>query len=634
MPPRIRSALLARFVPGAPFSAATAARRGVFAACLAAVLALPLRADAQQAAFVQALTEVTAAIEGTFGDEGARVQPALDRLAAALAAWDRELDAAAASLRATLPNAGPATIIERRVTLGRQYADRGRLADALSEFDAAVALDPSRVDVHVLRGLALRESGRTAEAIAVFRTARAMDPGNTVTAYFLFHELAISGDANGAREAAGAVAAAYLNLSREQQQTKSAPFTQIARLSTDATGPPLVPLGIYRQAYGHIVRREYERAIAAFRQAAAIDLLVSDSAAGSAWMSRAIGALRQGRLGEARSLLEQSAPADSSEAHRVLGLVYWADSNHAKAIAELTTAIERAPRNERARLALSRVLTSAGRDADAELALQETLRVLPESALARWWLASAYERVNRFADARRELARAAASAVSGESHLHASVGRLASSAADVAGAIDAFQRAVHAQPNDPALHRALAQALVQHDRADEAVAQFVAALLIDPRDAEALAGIGQIHLDAGRNAEAAAVLRRATDLSPGNSEARYAFANALVRLGRTEEAAQHFARVEQAQRQMLADRRRTMSADVLKEEAALRVAEGQLESAVTLYEKALAVAADPALYGRLADLYAKVGRPLDAARARAMYEAALQGGRATESPAR
>jgi tetratricopeptide (TPR) repeat protein len=613
--------------------AGNSGRRGVVAACVGAVLLLPVRADAQQADFFRALAEVTAAIEGTFGDEGARVRPALDRMTAALTAWDREIAAAEASLRASLPDAPASNIAARRVSLARQYADRGRLDDALSELDAALGLDPRRVDAHVLRGLTLRESGRTADAIAAFRTARAMDPRHAVTAYVLFHELALSGDVDAARAAAGAVAAAYRDFPREQPEAKSAPFIRIARLSPDATAP-LVPLWIYRQAYGHIVRREYERAIAAFRQAAALDPLVSDSAAGSAWMARAIGALRAGRLDEARSLLERSATADSSEVHRALGLVSWAASDHEKAIAELSTAIQRAPRNERARLALSRVLASAGRDADAERTLQETLRLLPESALARWWLASAYERVNRFTDAQQELERVARSAVAGESHLHAAVGRLASSAADVPGAIDAFGRAVNAQPNDPALHKLLARALAQQDREDEAIARFVAALLIDPRDAEALAGIGQIHLDAGRNAEAATVLRRATDLAPAGHEARYAFANALVRLGRTEEAAQHFDKVEQAQRQMLADRRRTMSADVLKEEAALRVADGQFEAAITLYEKALALAADPALYGRLAELYAKVGRALDAARARTLSEAALRGGRTPESPAR
>ena len=606
-------------------------RRGVVAACVAVGLVLPFRADAQQANFFRALGELTVAIEGTFGDEGSRIQTELDTLAAALTAWDRQIAATEASLLATPQGASTPNIVARRIALGRQYADRGRFAEALSHLDAASGIEPRRVDVHVLRGLVLRESGRTADAIAAFRTARALDPGNAAAAYALFHELAVSDDATATREAAAAVAAAYGNQPRDQRQTQGAPFAQLARPRTDAAAPPLVPLARYRQAYDHIVRREFEQAIVAFRQAAATDPLVGDRAAGSVEIGRAVGALRQGRLGEARSLLEPAERTDASEVFRVLGLIYWAASDPTRAIAALTTAITRAPRSERARLALSRVLESAGREADAELALQETLRVIPESARARWWLASAYERTNRVIDARQELERAVRSAVSGEHHLHATVGRMASATADFPGAVDAFLRAVHVEPNDPELHGSLGRAFAQLDREDEAIAEFVAALLIDPANAAALAGIGQIHLNAGRIAEAAAVLRRAIELAPADGEARYTFATALMRLGRADEAAEHFARVEQAQRQALADRRRTMSSDVLKEEAALRAAEGQLDAAIALYEQALAVTAEPALYARLADLYARVGRSLDAARARAMQEAALRGASAGQA---
>jgi len=351
-------------------------------------------------------------------------------------------------------------------------------------------------------------------------------------------------------------------------------------------------------------------------------------------MLHAIGALRQGRLSEARLLIQQSGRlADSSEAHRVLGLVYWAESEYDESVDELTAAIRRLPRNERARLALARVLGSAGRDADAERALQETIRVMPECALAHLWLALAYERVKRFAEARQEVELVAAAAVAGESLLHASAGRSAVTAADLPGAIDAFARAVNADLNDPAMHKFLATALMQQDRTGEAFAEFVAALLIDPQDGEAYAGIGQIDLNAGRDADAVDALRRATDLTPGNIDARYALASALERLGRSEEAAQHFARVAQAQRQMLADRRRTMSSGVLKEEAALRTSEGRFEAAIALYEKALAVEAEPAVYGRLADLYSKVGRTLDAARARAIYGKSVAGARANGSAA-
>ena len=81
------------------------------------------------------------------------------------------------------------------------------------------------------------------------------------------------------------------------------------------------------------------------------------------------------------------------------------------------------------------------------------------------------------------------------------------------------------------MHKYLAGALLQQDRADEAFVEFVAALLIDPRDADAHAGIGQIHLNAGRDDEAVTALRRAVELSPDHTEARYALATALMRLG-------------------------------------------------------------------------------------------------------
>ena len=85
---------------------------------------------------------------------------------------------------------------------------------------------------------------------------------------------------------------------------------------------------------------------------------------------------------------------------------------------------------------------------------------------------------------------------------------------------------------------------------------------------------------------------------------------------------------------MLVERRRSLSSDLLKEEAALRATEGRFETAIGLYEKALALAADPSVYARLADLYAQVGRTQDAARARAIYEKARQGGRAGGSAER
>jgi tetratricopeptide (TPR) repeat protein len=172
--------------------------------------------------------------------------------------------------------------------------------------------------------------------------------------------------------------------------------------------------------------------------------------------------------------------------------------------------------------------------------------------------------------------------------------------------------------------------------------------------------VGQIHLNAGRNAEAVDALRRATELNAGAIDAAYGLATALTRLGKTGEAVPYFERVEQVQRQRLAERRRTLSLDALREEADLRAREqdhdraaalwrqviqldprrasdhaglaaalaasGRRDAAIEEYERAATLGAEPVVYRRLADLYAAAGRPPDAARARVRYEAALRGG--------
>src|SRR6186997_1102092 len=81
--------------------------------CVLLLALVPAAATAQQAAFTQALSELTAAIDGTYGDEGALVGPAIDRMSAALAQWDREIETAAAVVRNTSQAPG---LIDRRIS--------------------------------------------------------------------------------------------------------------------------------------------------------------------------------------------------------------------------------------------------------------------------------------------------------------------------------------------------------------------------------------------------------------------------------------------------------------------------------------------------------------------------------------
>lgn len=629
------------------------------ACACAALVAWPAVATAQQRIFLDGLSELTAAVAGTYGDEGGRIGPALDKMEGGLAEWDREIQAFEARLASELPGASSRVAVQMRETLGRMYVQRGRFADALRELDAASRLEPRRADLHVLRGFVLDASARSTEADEAFRTAWALDAADPIKAYYVFRHAATIGntkDVQGAREA---VAAAYRRLLEAGARAKASPFVSIELLQ-DRSAEPIIPPVAYLAGYARLAHGKYDEAIAELRKAASIDPLITDQAARSPSMMQAVAALRQGRLGDARSLLEQlEVLQDSSEVPRILGLTYWTDAQDDKSVEALAIAIRRNPRDERSRLALSRVLSAAGRDSDAERALQETIRVLPDSALARWWLGSSHRRLNRFADARHDFELAAASVVIGRGAVFASIGRLASAAGDFSGAIEAFARSVSENPNDPTVHKYLGGAFLQEDRADDALTELVAALLIDPLDAGAHAGIGQIHLNAARYDEAVTALRRAVELSANYTEARYALATALMRSGKTQEAARELERVEQAQRQMVADRRRTLSLDVLKEEAALRAAEGnydraaalwqqtidqepgrpanhlglaaalasagRMDAAIAHYEKALTLGADPVLYRQLAELYVKVGRADDALRARVMYERVLQG---------
>jgi tetratricopeptide (TPR) repeat protein len=522
----------------------------------------------------EGLSELTTALAGTFGDEASDIEQALAKMSRALSAWDDAIRAFDARVSQT-PDAPLAAAVQIRISAALTYAHRGHSTDALRHIEAAARLAPQRADVHLLRGLLLERSRLTGEATEAFQRAWSLDPASPVSAYHVVRsaaapgayvraDLSTSAPGAGAAVARTAMEAAYVRLLTAG--AKATPVT--LQPAGDPLGDIVLPPAAYTRAYAHLARGDYAEAIAEFQKAAATDPLVTDPARRSDSMRRAAGALKQGRPAEARGLIQSAGllPA-SAEAHRVLGLVEWADRQYDASIEHLETAARINPRDERSRLALARVLSDAGRDADAVHVLEQTIRAFPESPLAHWSLGSQYERLNRLADARREYETAAEHAPARRDRLDAAIGRLAAGAADLAGAGAAFDRAVAADLNDPAIHKAMAGVLLQQDRSEQALVELLAALLLDPADAGAHMGVGQIYLNAGRHADAVGPLRRALELSPADTAARYALATSLMRLGRAQEAAREFERVEQEQRQAVAERRRAIDADVRREES-------------------------------------------------------------------
>ena len=219
-------------------------------------------------------------------------------------------------------------------------------------------------------------------------------------------------------------------------------------------------------------------------------------------------------------------------------------------------------------------LLAAGRYSEAVATLTRTnhatpqdVQTAPAAELTRGQLAEAQGHV---AEARAAYQAALGSTLVGRSVLYVGIARLAQVDGDLAGAVEAFARAVQLNPNDAGIHKEFAGAYAEQGGWDAASWELLAALLIDPRDAQAHAAIGQLHLDAGHNEQAVIALGQALALAPARYETRYALATALKRLGKTADATRQFEIFELARQEQLQARRRQIARDVEQEEEVRR----------------------------------------------------------------
>jgi tetratricopeptide (TPR) repeat protein len=75
---------------------------------------------------------------------------------------------------------------------GKGLCILGRYDEALKSFDSALNIDPSYVDAHNYKGIALRNQGQYDEASQSFKNAFDLNPNNAITCYNkgnLFNEL-------------------------------------------------------------------------------------------------------------------------------------------------------------------------------------------------------------------------------------------------------------------------------------------------------------------------------------------------------------------------------------------------------------------------------------------------------------
>ena len=619
-----------------------------------AVLAVPSTAAAQRDGFLAAWVEFYQTLPGSYGDEGPQLAAQLEKMTAALTAWDREIRDAERQLQARLKGADTITSLEVHAVLAALYLDRSRFDDALREFDAAIKVDPTRAAFHRYKGLIYLVTVRPAEAAEAFRAAWRLAPMDPQSAYRLIANRSNSTTREEVEQALATLAATEADVIRGGRPRTAPPFRTTQAIDDDAGGAMGFVPPAYARGFWLLQQGRYEDGLSALRAAVDADPLVADAASRSAPMAQGSAALRQGAIDTAIERFEAAVAGagGSSEAHRLLGTAYGVRGEIANSVRHLRDAVKLNPRDERAWVALARTLEDTGERSEAAAALRTGIAALPDSVALRWRRRSLNR--ERIDDSDLALLADAGSLVlfAGKGALLEQLAAMAQGHLDYDLAATLQELRVTLTPNNAAAHAALGRARVEHGQEDTGYAELVTALLLDPLDVSTLTALGQLHLAAGRAPLALAALTRALALDPRNSQALNAQGNALIRVGRVEEGQRRLEESVRRQAEDVEDQRSRRTAAMLTVQAEVEMARGAFAAALDLWKQAASIRRDsvgalqvadaliktkrleeaaavlqtattanarPETQRRLAEVYAAMGRVEESARSREAY---------------
>ena len=538
--------------------------------------------------FVQALGRFSIALDGAHGDEGPRIVASLDALDRAVSQWDDVLTEYELEMAKRAP-ADPRSAASMHVALGGLYLDRARYADAIREFDAAIALDGARAATFTLKGLASAAARDARGAALSFKKSLDLEPTDTARAYLWARALAQTGDADDAK-------AAFRRVIENHERQPSAgpsPFMRFGIVDERSGVEPFFPPALYADGFARLARGDVRGAIVQLRAATARDVVVSGAVDRSYAVRKAADAMRDGDVATAIVQLKAAIELqpDAAEPHRLVGLAYAADEQYEASIASLRRAIGLDAGDERSRLALADVLVRAEQDAEAENVLRETTAAMPASGRAHYELARLLQRQGRQAEAIEQLQQAAASnPLLGLNGLYQTLGAMNAALQRFDAAIEWYSRRIDIQPNDAGAHQDLGDTYARLGRDVEALAEFSVALLLEPNRARAFAAIAQTRLRNGDYEAAAVAARRAVDLDPAAAQAHYSLATALLRLGKADEGQKELETFQRLQNAAADARAREIELGGLRREASVSSAAGDHQKAVALLRRALDIA--------------------------------------------
>jgi tetratricopeptide (TPR) repeat protein len=383
---------------------------------------------------------------------------------------------------------------------------------------------PPRSDVAVSDAIDELKSGRVYEAIAALRDVLARNPASSQAHFYL--------------------ATIYTEMG--EYPTAEAAIGRAIALD------PAEGLYVYQRGQIHFRRREWPRALEAFRRAIGMGISATEAVA---WRrigevqaesfnwDRALEAYARSvgqdpgdaasRLGMGRILLKRDSPAEAaaeletalridptlSGVHAALGRAYRRLGEGERAIDFFRAALQRNPADQEARYGLARTLLTAGRVEEGRRMIDEHRRIDQTVARAEGQFESAMVLIEKghLSEARALLEQVRLGAPAFSRGLHA-LGVVLRDLGDTRGAIDALGEALRLNPVSAAAYHDLATALRGARRFEDALDAVRRSIVLDDDDPAHYMLLAEINGALDRPEDAEAARRRADRLRASGKE--------------------------------------------------------------------------------------------------------------------
>ena len=359
-------------------------------------------------------------------------------MATALVVWDGNIRALEGRIKRDLAAAPPQRASQLHVELGVAYRVRGRIADALHEFDTAAALRPSASDLQVLRALTLEALGRTGTAGQAFRNAWMLDERNPVKAYYVAERSSSDGaDRTRARDVLQNI---YKTPSALNAGSAVPPFVTLDAIPDNLSNTPIVGDADTAGVFALLASGKFSEAVAALQRGGRATSGAGADNSSRGHLARGLSAEGENRVADARReyqaalagaltgrsiiyvAIARLAQVDGDSAgaidaftraaqlnpnnptiHKEFAAAYSSDGRTDDAFRELIAAVVIDPRDGSTHAEIGQLLLTTGRALEAVDAFNRALELMPDRYETRYSLATAYSRLGNSAEAARQL---------------------------------------------------------------------------------------------------------------------------------------------------------------------------------------------------------------------------------------